>query len=70
MQTDGYVGYDFLDTINGITHLGCWAHVRRKFMDAQKGRGMSVKKIGSVDVALGFVRKLYAIEKAMQSEST
>jgi len=69
VQTDGYVGYDFLDTMKGITHLGCWAHVRRKFMDAQKGRGMSVKKIGSVDVALGFIRKLYAIEKKAKAQN-
>ena len=60
--TDGFSGYNFLDTKADVTHLGCWAHVRRKFMDAQKGRGKN-SKIGSVDVALGFIRKLYGIEK-------
>lgn len=63
VQTDGYVGYDFLETMKGISHLGCWAHVRRKFMDAQKARGKNVGKSGSVDVALGFIRKLYHLEK-------
>lgn len=63
VQTDGYVGYDFLDTVKGIKHLGCWAHVRRKFMDAQKARGKNIKKRGSVDVALSFIRKLYLLEK-------
>ncbi len=67
VQTDGYGGYDFLDTRKGITHLGCWAHVRRKFMDAQKAGGGKVKKSGSADVALSFIRKLYGVEKKAKS---
>ncbi len=63
VQTDGYVGYDFLDTKDSIIHLGCWAHVRRKFMDAAKAGSSKSKKRGSVDVALGYIRKLYGIEK-------
>jgi len=63
VQTDGYVGYNFLDTKESIIHLGCWAHVRRKFMDAAKAGSSKSKKSGSVDVALGYIRKLYGIEK-------
>lgn len=63
VQTDGYVAYDFLDHQNNIAHVGCWAHARRKFIDAQKARGKKTKKAGSVEVALGFIRNLYAIEK-------
>jgi transposase len=63
VQTDGYVGFDFLDTKDSIIHLGCWAHVRRKFMDAAKAGSSKSKKRGSVDVALGYIRKLYGIEK-------
>ena len=63
VQTDGYVGYNFLDTKKSIVHLGCWAHVRRKFMDAAKAGSSKSKKSGSVDVALGYIRKLYGIEK-------
>jgi len=59
VQTDGYQGYDFLDLKEGVRHVGCWAHARRKFMEVIKGR----KKTGSADVALGYIRKLYAIEK-------
>jgi len=25
VQTDGYSGYDFLDTRDKIRHIGCWA---------------------------------------------
>jgi transposase len=35
LQTDGYVAYD---SIGGekLVHVGCWAHARRKFVDAVK----------------------------------
>jgi len=26
VQTDGYVGYDFLDHEKEIHHVGCWVH--------------------------------------------
>lgn len=69
VQTDGYAGYNFLDIRDEIDHLGCWAHVRRKFMDAQKSRGKNVKKSGSVDVGLGFIKKLYTIEKQAKTQN-
>ncbi|WP_459943332.1 IS66 family transposase, partial [Deferrisoma palaeochoriense] len=34
VQTDGYQGYDFVDHALAMVHAGCWAHVRRKFMEA------------------------------------
>ena len=60
VQTDGYSGYDFLDHTDGIEHIGCWAHARRKFIEAKKGQ--TGKKAGSADIALGYIRKLYQIE--------
>ena len=33
LQTDGYDGYN---SVEGVTHLGCWAHLRRKFDEAVK----------------------------------
>ncbi|MBU0544223.1 MAG: IS66 family transposase [Proteobacteria bacterium] len=62
VQTDGYSGYDFLDSDPHIRHIGCWAHARRKFMDVIKAQGKN-RKNGSTDVALNYIRKLYAIEK-------
>jgi len=61
VQTDGYAGYNFLDHVDGIHHAACLAHVRRKFTDAQKARGKNPKP-GSIDVALGYIRKIYAVE--------
>lgn len=63
VQTDGYVAYDFLDDKEDITHLGCLAHARRKFMEAQKARGKNNKKSGGPDVALQYIKDLYRIEQ-------
>jgi transposase len=61
VQTDGYAGYDFLAAQKDIFHAGCWAHARRKFTEAAKGSGKG-KKPGSVDVALGYIRRIYEVE--------
>ena len=66
VQTDGYLGYDFLGQMAGITHLGCWAHVRRKFVEVVNAVGKDQdgkKKTGSAEVALDYIGKLYLIEK-------
>ena len=62
VQTDGYSGYDFLDHKNGIQHIGCLAHARRKFMDVIKAQGKN-RKTGSADKAMSYFKKLYKIEK-------
>ena len=62
VQTDGYSGYDFLDHSEGIRHIGCWAHARRKFMDVIKAQGKN-RKSGAADVALSYIKKLYRLEK-------
>lgn len=66
VQTDGYLGYDFLEQFEGITHLGCWAHVRRKFVEVVNAVGKDKdgkKKPGSAEVARDYIGKLYLIEK-------
>src|ERR1700691_3896668 len=35
LQTDGYQAYDRVGGA-GLIHVGCWAHARRKFVDAVK----------------------------------
>ena len=34
IMTDGYDGYNLLAKTEGIERLVCWAHVRRRFVDA------------------------------------
>jgi len=70
VQTDGYLGYDFLEQLPRITHLGCWAHVRRKFVEVVNaaGKDKKRKKTGSGDVALDYIGKLYLIEKECRNK--
>lgn len=67
LQTDDYAGYNSVAADNGITQLGCWAHARRKFIEAQKAGGKN-KKAGKADMAISFIRKLYAIEKPIAEQ--
>lgn len=64
LQTDDYAGYNAVALNRDITQLGCWAHARRKFIDAQKASPKS--KTGKADVAVGLIAKLYAIEKGIK----
>ena len=57
VQTDGYVGYDFLDADESIVHLGCWAHVRRTFMDAAKAGSAKVEEKRQCRCCLGLYQE-------------
>lgn len=57
IQTDGYSVYQALDQRQGIILVGCLAHVRRKFFEAQKGSYSQ-----EVQRALRFIGLLYRIE--------
>lgn len=75
-QTDGYAGYGHLDDASGIVHVGCWAHVRRKFTDALKGAGKNRKNAAKRDkkqsvaeAGLRFIQDLYLIERSVADAS-
>ena len=68
VQTDGYSGYDFLDHAAHIRHIGCWAHVRRKFLDVVNAQGKN-RTTGSADMALSYIGKLYKLEKEAQAKN-
>jgi transposase len=73
LQTDGYAGYHATGRQHGITHVGCWAHARRKFVDAQKAATSKDKKTartGKADVAINYITKLYAIAKQAKDTSS
>lgn len=61
LMTDGYGGYDKVAKTEGLVHLGCWAHVRRKFVDAQRVQGKG--KTGRADQALAMIGELYKVER-------
>ena len=77
----GYHAADFLDGFNGYLHcdgyqgyaqtkatlVGCWAHARRKFVEAQR---VQVKgKVGSSDWAINHIKKLYRLEVKLKGQS-
>jgi transposase len=63
VQTDGYSGYDYLESVDVIVHVGCWAHARRKFVEAIEAQPNNKRRRGSGEVALDYIGRLYEIEK-------
>jgi transposase len=61
MMTDGYTGYNALGKIDGIEHLICWAHARRRFVEAVRVQPKG--KRGRADEAVALIGKLYGIER-------
>jgi transposase len=57
-------GYSVYETLDDVLLAGCWAHVRRKFKDAEKAQP---KKNGRVQVALSYISKLYKIETSVKT---
>lgn len=65
LQTDGYDGYNAAVKLGELTHLGCFAHARRKFTEAVKAQGKN-KQHGKAHHGLALIQKLYKIEKAVR----
>ena len=64
LQTDGYAGYNQVLARENIIGLGCWAHARRKFVEAQKALPKPKQNKGTkVQQALAWIGKLYQIER-------
>jgi len=72
LQTDDYAGYNAVCADNEISQLGCWAHARRKFIEAQKAiktpKGQKAKN-GKADVVLNLIGKLYGIERTIKDKT-
>lgn len=67
LMVDGYSGYNAVCEKQSITRLGCWAHARRKFIDAQKIQ--KAGKTGKADQAIAFIQQLYGIEKTIKDKT-
>lgn len=61
LMTDGYDGYNAVARNDGIERLACWAHVRRRFVEASRVQPKG--KRGRADEALSLIGKLYRIER-------
>ena len=67
LMADGYSGYNAVCNKNNIMRLGCWAHARRKFIEAQKIQPKG--KTGKADQGLAFIQSLYRIEQTLKNKS-
>ena len=61
LMTDGYDGYNEVARTDGIERLACWAHVRRRFVEAVRVQPKG--KRGKADEAVSLIGKLYRIER-------
>ena len=61
VMTDGYDGYNKVSKVEGIERLVCWAHVRRRFVEAARVQPKGKK--GRADEALALIGRLYSIER-------
>ena len=71
-MTDGYEGYGKVCAEYGLTAVGCWAHVRRKFDEAIKVQGLlgpAKRKVSLAGVAMARIQQLYRIERETKSLS-
>jgi len=63
LLADAYGGYNGVVVSNQMTRAGCWAHARRKFVDAEKVAPEIARD------AVELVRALYAVEKLAQAKN-
>ena len=64
IQTDGYTVYDYFEYVEGVTLLGCMAHVRRKFIEAQ----MTYPELAAEGVRM--ISLLYELEANLRDKAS
>lgn len=68
LMTDGYAGYTAVAKKQGLQHAHCWAHARRKFVEAEKALPKG-KKSPAITAILSDIGKLYGIEKRLNGST-
>ncbi len=66
VHSDGYAGYNKLQ---GITRVGCWAHLRRKFVEAIPPRKDPNSPPTSAEIGRQYCDKLFSIEDGLKDLS-
>lgn len=62
LQADAFPGYDILYARGNIAEVACWAHARRKFKEVT----VLMKTPGRAHQAMGYIKRLYRIEKQIR----
>src|SRR5260370_7070370 len=63
LLADAYGGYNGVVAGNAITRAGCWAHARRKFVEAEKSAPEIARE------AVDLIGQLFALEKQAKDVS-
>lgn len=63
VHSDGYFGYNKLD---GITRCGCWAHLRRKFVEAIPDKKAVDAPLTSAEIGRDFCNQLFKVEESLK----
>jgi transposase len=59
LQADGLAQYEGLFATGRVVHAACWAHARRRFVEAQSSAP------GEAEEALKYIRRLYKTEREL-----
>lgn len=65
LQADGYDAYN--SVVNGAIRVGCFAHVRRKYVDSINSLDIKYRKNHSGNKAIAYIKQLYQIEEKFES---
>lgn len=63
LHTDGYSGYN---NMNNITRCGCWAHLRRYFVEAIPSLAQKNKQLSNAEVGRNYCNELFNIERDLK----
>jgi len=66
IHSDGYAGYNKL---TNVTRCGCWAHLRRKFIEAIPSKKDANAPLTSAEIGRDYCDQLFAIEKSLKDLS-
>lgn len=67
VHSDGYSGYNKL---SGITRCGCWAHLRRKFVEAIPSGESSGSQLTTAEMGRNYCNQLFKIEEGLKDLSS
>lgn len=62
LHTDGFAGYE---KVEGVTRCGCWAHLRRYFVDAIPDKKANGSPPTTAEIGRDYCNKLFEIEKEL-----
>ena len=63
VHSDGYSGYNKLE---GITRCGCWAHLRRKFVEAIPDKKAADAPLTNAEIGRDYCNQLFKVEESLK----